>query len=138
MRLFLSVFKFGRLAAMLVAGVLLASCAAIKLSPAAQKVVISPNKAPKGCKFLGMVQGAQGNFFTGGFTSNKNLEAGAFNDMRNQAVVKGGNYVQLLVSRAGQSGGGGGSADGFGGGTSQTTTTNTGNVYKCPKHAIDE
>lgn len=131
-------FKLGGLVALSVAGALLASCSATQLSPAAQKVVVSPNKPPRSCKFLGMVQGSQGNFFTGQFTSNKNLQAGSFNDMRNQAVAKGGNYIQLLVSRAGQSGVGGGSAGGFGGDSMQTTTTNSGNVYKCPKHAIGE
>lgn len=131
-------FKFFSLITMLVISVLLSSCAATKLSPEAQKVVISPNKAPKGCKFLGMVQGAQGDFFRGSFTSNKNLEQGAFNDMRNKAAALGGNYVQLLLSRAGQSGGGSGQGGGFAEGSSQTTTTNMGNAYKCPKRALDE
>lgn len=107
-------------------------------SPAAAKVLVTPNAPPKGCKYLGAVVGNQGNFFTGGFTSNKNLEEGSFNDLRNKAANLGGNYVQVLSNRAGVTGGGGGSADGFGGGSEETNVVANGNVYKCPPAAIGE
>src|SRR6185437_2402057 len=84
--------------------VLLSSCASVQLTPNANKVIASPNPAPKSCKYLGQVVGNQGNFFTGGFTSNRNLEEGAMNDLKNQAAKLGANYVQLVTNRAGVTG----------------------------------
>lgn len=114
--------------------VTVAGCASIKLHPGANKVIASPNKAPKGCKFLGQVSGNQGNFFTGGWTSNKNLEQGAQNALRNETVKLGGNYVQLITNRASDTGSGGS----FGGSYQQTGVVAIGNAYKCPPHAIGE
>ena len=114
----------------------LSGCASIDLEPSASRVVVSPNQAPKGCKYLGQVTGNQGNFFTGGFTSNKNLETGSMNDLRNQAAKLNGNYVQLLVNRAGVTGSYS-SNNGTGGGNSeQTNITNLGNVYQCKPPSI--
>jgi len=123
----------------LVPAVLLAGCASIALNPAASRVIASPNKAPRGCKFLGQVNGSQGNFFTGGFTANRNLEQGAQNDLRNRAANMGGNYVQLITNRASSTGSV--SSDGFGGisGSSQQTgVTAIGNVYHCLPSKIGE
>lgn len=109
------------------ATLLLAGCAATQANvPGASKVLLSPNQPPKGCKYLGQVVGNQGNFFTGAYTSNKNLEEGAMNDMRNKAANMGGNYVQLLSNRAGVTGSGNG-------GGSQTNVVYSGNVYNCAK-----
>lgn len=125
-----------KLSVILASALLVTSCASIELSPQANKVIASPNPAPKGCKYLGQVSGNQGNFFTGGFTSNRNLEVGAMNDMKNEASKMGANYVQLIVNRAGvtgsmsmQNGNGGGSSE-------QTNVTNMGNAYSCPAKAI--
>lgn len=125
-----------KLSVILASALFMASCASIDLDPQANKVIASPNPAPKGCKYLGQVSGNQGNFFTGGFTSNRNLEVGAMNDMKNQASKMGANYVQMIVNRAGVTGSMS-MHDGNGGGsTEQTNVTNMGNAYSCPAKAI--
>lgn len=109
--------------------VLLSGCAATQtLSPGAKKVLITNNqKVPKGCKYLGSATSNQGNFFTGGFTSNQNLQQGSFNDLRNKAAAMGGNRVILLMSHAANTG----SMSNGSGGVQETNVSNTGNVYKC-------
>lgn len=108
---------------------LLTGCAAMDLESGAQQVRIVTND-PLGCEYLGEVTGSQGNFFTGAYTSNANLETGARNDMKNQAHKIGANTVQMLTNRAGQTG-----ALGEGsGGMQQTNVTYTGVAYKCPPH----
>lgn len=121
----------------------LSACAAIQpVDPKVNtKVIASTNPPPKGCKFVTQVLGSQGNFFTGAWTSNANLEIGAMNDLKNKAFQAGGNYVQLVTNRAGVTGSGSISSDGqghvFGGGSSeQTNVTSTGNVYRCSPKAI--
>lgn len=106
------------------AAVFVSGCSSIPLEPHATKVVVSTNKPPKGCKYIGQVVGNQGNFFTGEWTSNRNLEAGAMNDMKNQTIKLGGNYVQLVTTRAGSTGS-------HGGAMQQTNVTNVGNAYVC-------
>jgi hypothetical protein len=107
-----------------VAAVLVTGCSSIPLDPHASRVVVSTNKPPKGCKYIGQVVGNQGNFFTGSWTSNRNLEEGAMNDIKNQTTKLGGNYVQLISTRAGNTGS-------HGGATEQTNVTNVGNAYVC-------
>lgn len=105
----------------------IAGCAAVELESGAQQVRIMTTE-PQGCEYLGEVTGSQGNFFTGGYTSNANLETGARNDMKNQAHKIGANTVQMLTNRAGQTG-----ALGQGSGSmQQTNVTYTGIAYKCP------
>lgn len=104
---------------------MLCGCAAVELTPAAQQVKVSPKEPAKECQYIAHITGGQGNFFTGSFTSNKALEEGALNDMRNQAAAKGGNYVEILNNRAGITGGNDGSSQ-------QTNVVYTGNVYNCP------
>lgn len=105
----------------------IAGCAAVELESGAQQVRIITTE-PQGCEYLGEVTGSQGNFFTGGYTSNANLETGARNDMKNQAHKMGANTVQMLTNRAGQTG-----ALGQGSGSmQQTNVTYTGIAYKCP------
>jgi hypothetical protein len=125
------------------AALALASCAATEtISPEVNtKVIASTNPAPKGCKFVTQVLGSQGNFFTGAYTSNANLEMGAMNDLKNKAYLAHGNYVQIITNRAGVTGSSSFSSDGqggmFGGGSSQqTNVTSTGNVYSCPAKSI--
>lgn len=111
---------------------LLAGCAAVQLNPGAAQVRITTNE-PQGCKYLGEVTGNQGNFLTGGFTSNANLETGARNEMKNEAAKLGANTVQMLTNRAGQTGSMS-LAGGTGGGSmEQTNVTYTGIAYKCPE-----
>lgn len=105
----------------------LTGCAAVGLESGAQQVRIVTNE-PQGCVYLGEVTGSQGDFFTGSFTSNANLETGARNDMKNQASKLGANTVHLLTNRAGQTGSMG---DGSGS-MQQTNVTYTGVAYRCP------
>ena len=110
-----------------IAGVLLlAGCAAIAVKPGAEKVRVTKSEPGKECKFLGEATGNQGNFFTGGVTSNANLETGARNDLKNKATAMGGNVVFILTDRAGQTGG-------YQSGGQQTNVVMTGNVYSCPE-----
>jgi hypothetical protein len=99
-------------------------------------VIASPNPAPKSCKYVGQVSGNQGNFFTGAYTSNQNLETGAMNDMKNQASKLRANYIQIITNRAGNTGSMSMSNGNGGGGMSQTNVTNMGNAYSCPAKAI--
>ncbi len=121
---------------------LLVGCSSVVLEPGAHAIIASPNKAPKVCKYLGQVVGNQGNFLTGGFTSNRNLEAGAMNDLRNQAHKLGANYIQIITSRAGVTGSMSGGTLGYGspgymsGSSQQTNVTNLGNAYHCPPQSI--
>ena len=64
---------------------LLAGCSAKAVRPQAQQVEIT-NELPdqNKCRFLGEVVGSQGNWFTGDYTSNKNLVIGARNELRNE------------------------------------------------------
>lgn len=122
-----------KLSLVIVASFLMYGCASIQVEPQNQRVITSPNPAPKSCKFLGEITGNQGNFFTGVWTSNKNLEEGARNDMKNQAGKLGANFVQIVASRSGNTG----SFDAqMGGSMQQTNVTYTGNAYKCPPSQI--
>ena len=104
-------------------------CAATALNhPDAAKIRITHVEPGKECKFLGDVTGNQGNFFTGAYTSNSNLETGARNDIKNKAAAMGGNVVAIITQRAGQTIGG----NGLGAGGTQTNVTLSGNVYLCP------
>ncbi len=110
----------------------LAACSANPVIPQAAKVKIVTTE-PAGCDYLGEATGNQGNFFTGGWTSNANLEEGARNELKNSAFKLGGNTVVLLSSRAGITGSYSVS-NGYGGGSSeQTNVTYSGAVYRCGK-----
>lgn len=100
---------------------LLSACSAIQTTPAGALVELVNDKPQGDCRALGETVGSQGNFFTGNYTSNKNLMIGARNDLRNQAANMGGNLVHVQnVSNA--------SAHGAWG-TSNTTVVGT--VYNC-------
>jgi hypothetical protein len=111
--------------------ILLSGCSAQQLNSGAEKVRFL-QADPKGCKYLGEATGNQGNFFTGGFTSNSNMETGARNTMKNKAAAMGGNAIVLLTNRAGQTG-----SAGLGSGSlQQTNVVLTGTVYDCPESAF--
>ena len=103
----------------------LAGCAAAPLISGSERVRITNSEPIKECKFLGEVTGSQGNFISGAWTSNENLETGARNDIKNKAAAMGGNVVSILTQRAGQTGSGSSSQ--------QTNVTLSGNVYHCPE-----
>ena len=107
----------------------LSACSSIPLKPEAKFVRLTKNEPDRTCQFLGDITGNQGDFFTGEFTSNEDLESGARNDLKNQAYDIGGNVIYLLTERAGQTGS---FHHEYGGGTSQTNVTLSGNVYYCP------
>ncbi|ELW3333420.1 DUF4156 domain-containing protein [Salmonella enterica] len=106
---------------------LLTACSANSLQHGAERVRITHNEPGKECTYLGDVTGSQGNFFTGDWTSNSNLETGARNDLKNKAWGMGGNVVVLLTQRAGQTG----SSFHGTGSSRQTNVTLSGSVYRC-------
>ncbi|WP_325148002.1 DUF4156 domain-containing protein [Francisella hispaniensis] len=116
------------------AAILLASCSSVQLNPIASKVEISRAAPAKDCKFINTITGTQGNFFTGAFTSNNNLQEGAYNKVRNKAAKMGGNYIQLISSQAGNTGSGGGFDGDYNSSYEQTNYTVTGSVYNCPSN----
>ena len=100
-------------------GLLLIGCAATELKPDAQRVRLLTSPPSSECKHLGDVTGGQGNFFTGYYTSNANLQAGAINDLKNQAAAMGGNALYILSNSTGLNSG------------TQVSVTATGNVFAC-------
>lgn len=100
----------------------ISGCAANPVAQEAQHIEIVtevPDKAK--CKFLGEVVGSQGNWFTGDYTSNKNLVVGARNELRNETHKLGGNVVYIQDMK---------NSSAWGSlGTSNTTAV--GKVYKC-------
>jgi hypothetical protein len=112
---------------------LFAGCAAETLKPGAENVRFFQSE-PKGCKYVGETTGNQGNFFTGGWTSNANLETGARNTLKNNAYEMGGNAIVVLTNRAGQTG----SYGEYGGSSQQTNVTLSATVYKCPKTIMEQ
>jgi hypothetical protein len=95
------------------------SCAAKPLNSGAASVTVTPNKPDSSCRYIGPVNGDEGGWLTGGYTSHKNLEIGAMNDLRNEAYKIGANYVELITNRAGNFG------------LNQTSTVLSGNAYHC-------
>src|SRR4051812_23500838 len=73
--------------------ILLSACSAIQTTPDSALIELVNDKPQADCRALGEAIGSQGNFFTGNYTSNKNLMIGARNDLRNQAANLGGNLV---------------------------------------------
>ena len=98
------------------------ACSAITVNRGAELVRVTNKEPGRECKFLGDVTGSQGNRFTGGFTSDANLETGARNDLKNKGFELGGNVIYLLTQRDSQT------ADT----RDRKNVTLTGNVYRCP------
>lgn len=130
----LKLVKFSALGILATAG--LFGCAAIPLSPQANRVIASKSPAPKGCKYLGSLVGSQGGALVGAWTSNARLAEGAMNDLKNKASNMGANYVQIEGDRAGMTGSG--YADAYSGSSSlqQTDVTFNGNAYRCDPREI--
>lgn len=113
--------------AIILTAIWLGGCAATSVTSAGQKVLVSNSRhIPKKCRYLGEVNGSQGNFFTGNYTSDSHLDEGALNKMRNRAAEMGANYVQIITNRAGQFNSGGN-------GVGDSTATVIGNAYSCPQ-----
>jgi hypothetical protein len=109
----------------LLGAMLLSACSAVPLDPSAQRIRIVTSD-PSGCEYLGEVTGNQGDFFTGDWTSNANLETGARNVMKNEAAKLGADTVQMLATRGGLTA--------SGGSMQQTNVTYTGMAYRCKKN----
>jgi Domain of unknown function (DUF4156) len=109
-------------ALLVVGAALLFGCAAKGLLPGAEKVLITNEKPPDTCTFLGEVVGSQGNWWTDDVTSTKNKMVGARNEIRNEAFKRGANLVFVQEFRNTRSDL---SFD-------VTNTTGIGNAYKCP------
>jgi hypothetical protein len=103
---------------------ILSACSAIPLNTGAEKVRLTNREPDKTCKFLGDVQGGQGGYWTGGYTSNENLETGARNDLKNKAAALGGNTVAILSDRATDAG--------YFLSSYKQDVMLVGNVYACP------
>lgn len=104
------------------AAVSLMGCAAKSVRPEAAAVeIVNEVPDPNRCKFVGEIVGSQGNWFTGDFTSNKNLVIGARNELRNEAHTLGGNvvYIQDLKNTNAW------------GSLGTTNTTAVGKAYSC-------
>ncbi len=107
---------------------IVAGCAATRLRPGAERVMVTRSPAPGECKFVGTLVGEQGGALTGPFTSNRSLAEGAMNDLKNQAQGVGANYVVLETTTAGNTiSGGHRSISG-----QQTDVTHVGNAFVCP------
>ena len=104
----------------------LAGCAATPLTHDAAPIRLTNAEPGKECRYLGEVTGRQGDWWTGPFTSNANLEEGARNDLKNKAAALGANVVHLVTSQSGVS------AAGSGGGSETTVVTYVGAAYRCP------
>lgn len=98
---------------------LLAGCAAKAINPNAQQVRILDKVPENKCKYIGEAIGSQGNFFTGAYTTDENLQQGALNELKNKAANMGGNAIVLVSNQAGLTQG------------SQRNITSVGNVYSC-------
>ncbi len=100
----------------------LAGCAANPLNPNAARVeIMTTQKEVKKCVYAGDVLGAQGNRFTGTFTSNENLLLGARNAIKNDAARLGANAVLIQQQQYSQ--------HELSGGTANATLI--GKAYKC-------
>jgi hypothetical protein len=110
---------------LLVGALLLSGCAAIQVTPGAERVKLSTSEPGNACRFLGETTVTQGDFLGGHYASDADLEPGTRNDLKNRAAAMGGNYVTNLTSRGGHTG----SLES----DHQTNVTIAGNVYDCPE-----
>lgn len=108
----------------IVCSLFLGGCSAISVKPGANLVSVVTEEANLGqCEFLGEVAGSQGNWITGGYTSDKNLMLGARNDLKNATHELGGNTVYIQqTSTAGRY-----EASGL------SSATVIGKAYKCKR-----
>jgi hypothetical protein len=104
---------------------LVVGCVSKPIVQGAEKIFVSDASPPAGCRFVGEVQGSQGNFWTAQFTSDRNILTGARNEMRNQALSLGANYVVVETESNSHNT----SHDALGGTFASVVF---GNAYKCP------
>ncbi|HIU83919.1 MAG TPA: DUF4156 domain-containing protein [Candidatus Aphodousia gallistercoris] len=89
--------KHFTVAAIAASALLLGGCMANSVKSSGENVVIVQSLPSQfQCTFKGEVAGSQGNWLTGGWTSNQNLAIGARNDLRNEAGKLGANVVVIV------------------------------------------
>ncbi|QIQ21888.1 DUF4156 domain-containing protein [Zophobihabitans entericus] len=102
--------------------VLLSACSANSLDKGAETVAILDSPPPYGtCQLMGEVMGSQGNWFTGGYTTNTNLLIGARNELKNEAYKLGADSVYIQTTHNTQTESSAGTSN----------STLFGNAYKC-------
>ncbi len=109
-----------------ISSVFLSACASKPTNPGADRIYVSQQEPSQDCRFVGEVQGSQGNFWTAEFTSDRNILTGARNEMRNQALYLGANYVMVETENHSHN-----TADHSLGGTYASVII--GNAYFCPE-----
>ncbi len=107
----------------------LLGCAAKPLRPGAGTVRVSHVPAGSTCDFVGEVRGSQGNFWTAEFTSDRELIAGARNEVRNEAHAMGADYVKIETESISHNT----AHDSLGGAYSVVLV---GNAYRCGKSLV--
>lgn len=108
--------------------IFIAACSATQLTNGAENVRVMHTQPPSQCKYLGEVVGSQGNWLSGGYTSNKNLAQGSLNDLKNKAYKMGGNTVFIFDSKTANTG-----SSYYGSGSQvETSQTMMGSAYNCP------
>ncbi len=100
--------------------VALCGCAK-SIKPEAEPILIVAHDPQGKCTAMGDVEGHQGNWLTGFFTSDADLEVGAQNDLKNRASQKGGNVILVTADPTSVSGL-------FG----KQSVSVSGTTYKCP------
>ena len=108
--------------AIIVCILIMNGCSAIPAKPEAKLVyIVTEEPNLDRCKFLGEVSGSQGNWLTGGYTSDQNLMTGARNELRNATYKLGGNtaYIQNVNN------------SGMYNSAGTSTSTIIGNAYDC-------
>lgn len=109
--------------------VALSACAAKPLLPGSEQIVLSKEAPPTNCRYVAEVRGSQGNFWTAEFTADANLIHGARNELRNNAVSLGANYVVIETESFSHNTGN----DSLGGTYSAVII---GNAYNCPAASL--
>jgi hypothetical protein len=80
---------------------LLASCDSIPLEPGADTVRLSDTPPNSACRYIGDVQSTIVNGRTAAYTTDKNLNRMANNELRNKTYDLGGNYVYITKQATG-------------------------------------
>ena len=101
------------------------ACTATPLEPGASRVRLTNSEPQPPCQYLGEVTGRQGGWWTGGWTTNADLDEGARNDMKNKAAAMGGNVAQIVANQSGISKAGDAGAQ-------TTVVTYVASVFRCP------
>ena len=110
---------------MLLTSLLVVGCSTLELEPGAHAILVSPNKPPQDCKYVGHIIGKhERNLLNINSPTKLELEKGAMNDLKNQAHRLSANYVDLTINSPSNTTAAW-SADG-------DNVAYSGNAYRCP------